>query len=207
MASSQLMSDKVRVELFWLPLGAGDNVHCVRTNGRIFEALTSRAQRRERCDLYHSALQVHLAGARYVVEMTPAWDLRTLEHGAVCDGPVGLRLLGRSRLFRYEVRRWRDGVIPDQVAAVDSPRRVETDAARATRLLELVPTFPAATWGRDELATGDMWNSNSLVSWLLVRSGHAIDTLTPPSHGRAPGWFAGLCVAERQAAGRTTAAS
>jgi hypothetical protein len=25
------------VDLYWLPLGAGDNTHCVRTNGRIFE--------------------------------------------------------------------------------------------------------------------------------------------------------------------------
>jgi hypothetical protein len=203
-ASSRSRTDSARVGLFWLPLGAGDNTHCVRANGRIFEALAARAQRRERCDLFHSALQVHVAGARYVVEMVPAWDVRTRGHGAVCHGPVGLRMLGRSRLFRYEVRRWRGGVIPDEDAAVDSPRWIETDAARATRLLELVSSFPTATWGRDELATGDMWNSNSLISWLLVRSGHAIDSVTPPVHGRAPGWSAGMSVAERHLARTAT---
>jgi hypothetical protein len=32
--------------------------------------------------------------------------------------------------------------------------------------------FPALTWGLDEQRTGEMWNSNFLVSWRLVRSGH-----------------------------------
>jgi hypothetical protein len=65
--------------------------------------------------------------------------------------------------------------------------------------LDLVPTFPTVTWGRDELGTGDMWNSNSLISWLLARSGHDTTTLPPPPHGRAPGWTAGLTVAARAA--------
>ena len=30
---------------------------------------------------------------------------------------------------------------------------------------------PTPVWGRDELDTGDMWNSNSLVAWLLTRVG------------------------------------
>ena len=29
------------VDLYWLPLGAGDNTHCVRTNGRVFERLSA----------------------------------------------------------------------------------------------------------------------------------------------------------------------
>ena len=53
------------------------------------------------------------------------------------------------------------------------------------------------TWGRDELGTGDMWNSNSLVAWLLARSGHEVSGLEPPGGGRAPGWSAGLVVAGR----------
>lgn len=48
--------------------------------------------------------------------------------------------------------------------------------------------FPCATWGRDDLGTGDMWNSNSLVSWLLARSRHEVSGLEPPDDGRAPGW-------------------
>ena len=62
-----------------------------------------------------------------------------------------------------------------------------------------VPDVPTATWGRDEQRTGEMWNSNSLVAWLLARSGHDTDAIAPPAHGRAPGWFAGLSVAAREA--------
>jgi hypothetical protein len=86
----------------------------------------------------------------------------------------------------------------DRGVAVDSPVAVDTDVSRARRLLELVPQAPRLTWGRDELHAGDMWNSNSLVSWLLVRSGHDITTLHPPANGRAPGWQAGLVLAVRQ---------
>ena len=95
------------------------------------------------------------------------------------------------------------GRIPDVADAVDSPRRVSRDVDRAERLLELVPQVPALTWGRDELRTGDMWNSNSLISWLLVRSGHDINAIAAPTHGRAPGWDAGRILAERQQLART----
>jgi len=44
-----------------------------------------------------------------------------------------------------------------------------------------------------------MWNSNSLISWLLARSGHDMAVVRPPDDGRAPGWSAGLVVAARQA--------
>jgi hypothetical protein len=186
------------VEVYWLPLGAGDTSHCVRTNGRLFEAVAARAAHRERLDLYHSALRVRLGSDRYVIEMAPVWGLAGSDHGGVAEGPVGMRRLGRSRLFRYEVRRWRDGVIPDIAEAMESPQGCATDPRRTTRLLRLVPDFPTATWGRDEQATGDMWNSNSLTSWLLVRSGHDVGQVRPPAGGRAPGWQAGLVVAARQ---------
>jgi hypothetical protein len=42
------------VDLYWLPLGAGG--HFVRLNGRVYEALAARLQRRPARDLYHSAL-------------------------------------------------------------------------------------------------------------------------------------------------------
>ncbi len=104
------------------------------------------------------------------------------------------------RSFRYEVRRWREGVIPDASEAVDGPRRLSSDRSRATQVLDLVPAFPTRTWGRDELRTGDMWNSNSLTAWLLARSGHDTDAVHLPLHGRAPGWSAGLVLAAREAA-------
>ena len=149
------------MELYWLPLGAGDATHCVRWNGTIFEAISARIHHRPVCDLYHSALIVHLGGDRYAIEMAPAWGNRQPDRGVVGEGAVGLPWLGRSRFFPYEIRRWRNGTIPDIAEAVASPQRLGTDIARSQQLLDLVPAFPAATWGRDELDVGEMWNSNS----------------------------------------------
>ncbi len=163
----------------------------------MYENLAARYRRREPFDLYHSALEVRLGEDRFVIEMTPEWGNGDADRGVVAGGPVGLRWLGRSRLFRYEVRRWRDGAIPDVAEAVGGPRRLSADPGLAERVLELVPDVPTPTWGRDELGTGDMWNSNSLISWVLVRSGHDADAVELPPHGRAPGWTAGLVTAAR----------
>ena len=114
-------------------------------------------------------------------------------------GPVSSARLERWRLFRYEVRCWRDGVIPDLNEAVDSPQRL-SDTGAVPAGTQLVADAPAPIWGRDDLGTGQMWNSNSVVSWLLARSGHDTDAITPPSGGRAPGWAAGLALADRQSA-------
>lgn len=184
------------VDLYWLPLGAGG--HCVRLNGRVFEALTAWHERRTRCDLYHSALEVRLGSQRWVIEMGPVWNEPAPERGAVLEGPVGRPWMGRSRLFRYEVRCWRGGTIPDADEAVESPRRLSTSASQAGTVLRLVPQFRPATWGCDEQRTGEMWNSNSLVSWLLMRSGHDLSTVGPPARGRAPGWRAGVVAASRE---------
>ena len=134
-----------------------------------------------------------------MIEQAPAWSDGD-ERGVVAEGSVGARAAGRFRLFRYEVRRWRDGVIPDLAEAVESPRRLSDDPDCARRLLELVPEAPTPVWGRDELGAGEMWNSNSLVSWLITRSGLAIQSLSPPQGGRAPGWQAGIVIATRQQA-------
>jgi hypothetical protein len=111
--------------------------------------------------------------------------------------------LGRFRHFRYEIRRWRGGSIPDLANAVSGPVRVATDVVRAQRVLDLAPSVPTLVWGRDELRTGEMWNSNSLISWLLARAGIDTDELEPPAGGRAPGWNAGLVLAGRQMQHRT----
>jgi hypothetical protein len=42
-----------------------------------------------------------------------------------------------------------------------------------------------------------MWNSNSIVAWLVARAGLDADAIVPPMGGRAPGWNAGLLVARR----------
>jgi hypothetical protein len=187
-----------RVELHWIPLGAGDGSRCVGWNGRVFEKLSARHQDRLPCDLYHSALIVHSDGVRYTIEMAPEWT-GSGNRGVVGTGPVGLRGLGRSRWFRYEIRRWQDGTIPDLADANGPSVEIATDPERARRLLDLAPTFPTATWGRDEQRAGEMWNSNSLISWLLVSSDHDITTVHVPTRGRAPGWDAGVVIAKRQA--------
>jgi hypothetical protein len=182
------------VDLYWLPLGAG-GAAVVRWSGRLYEALSARREHRAACDLYHSALEVRAGADRFVIEMAPVWGSRRPDRGVVGEGAVGLPWLGRSRLFRYEIRRWRGGVIPDLAEAVASPQRLSSDLVTARRVLDLVPAFPARTWGRDELGTGEMWNSNSLIAWLLAGSGHPTDRITPPAGGRAPGWAAGLLAA------------
>jgi hypothetical protein len=171
----------------------------VRITGRIFEAAAALLERRDRRDLYHSALEVNLRLARFVIEMAPAWSDEAAERGVVAEGAVGARLAGRFRLFRYEVRRWREGVIPDIAEAVESPVRLTTDPAVARRVLELTAQVPTPVWGRDELRAGEMWNSNSLISWLIIRCGLAVEPIHPPPGGRAPGWNAGIAVARRQA--------
>ena len=50
-----------------------------------------------------------------------------------------------------------------------------------------------------------MWNSNSLISWLIARSGLDVDSIQPPAGGRAPGWQAGIVVARRQLPERSAA--
>jgi hypothetical protein len=196
--SSAVHPEKAGVDLYWLPLGAGG--HFVRFNGRLFEAAAARFERRPACDLYHSALEVQVTAARFVIEMTPVPDVQGGQRGVVAEGPVGARWAGRFRIFRYEIRRWRDGRIPDVGEAVESPRRLTDERARALRVLDLVPHVPTPVWGRDELKTGDMWNSNSVIAWLIARSGIDTESIEPPADGRAPGWQAGIVVARRQTA-------
>jgi hypothetical protein len=49
-----------------------------------------------------------------------------------------------------------------------------------------------------------MWNSNSMIAWLIAVSGLPADHLRPPPGGLAPGWDSGLAVARRDAAPRDT---
>ena len=113
------------VDLYWLPLGAGG--HSVRSERTIFEAIVAWLVKRPASDLYHSALVVRCrgrvrdrAGADHVTE---TGALR----GVVAEGPVGSRWARSLRIFRYEIRRWRGGVIPDVDEAVDSPQRLTDD--------------------------------------------------------------------------------
>ena len=183
------------VDLYWLPLGAGG--HSVRFNGLLFEAVAARLQHRARRDLYHSALEVRVGPDRYTIEMAPVWNGPDTDRGVVAEGAVGSRRLSRLRLFRYEIRRWLGGSIPDVAEARDSPRRLSEDPATALRLLAHVPDVPTLVWGRDERRTGEMWNSNSVIAWVLAAAGIDAWSIDPPADGRAPGWTAGLAIARR----------
>ena len=192
------MTAEVRpsVDLYWLPLGAGG--HFVRLNGRIFEAVMARLEKRPTNNLYHSALVVKVPEGEFVIEMAwPIPDGNGTLRGVVAEGAVGSRRFRSRRVLRYEIRRWRGGAIPDVGDAVDSPQRLTDDPSLAQRVLDLVPDVPTPVWGRDQLRAGEMWNSNSLISWLIARSGIGVEALHPPANGRAPGWHAGLVVARR----------
>ena len=180
------------IELYWLPLGAGG--HSVRVNGALFEVVAAAVGRRDRCDLYHAALQADGAQGRFVVEQAPA-RANGRARGVVAVGPVGVRPAGRIRLFRYEIRRWPGGTIADVAEAVESPVPLSSERSTAERLLALVPSVPLPVWGRDELGLGEMWNSNSVISWLLARSGIDVEAIRLPRGGRAPGWRPGLAAA------------
>jgi hypothetical protein len=184
------------VDLYWLPLGAGGWI--VRLNGRIYEALSACLHRRPRRDLYHSALVVRLPEGQFAIESAPIRPSDGAERGVVGEGAVGSRWAGRLRIFRYELRCWRGGHIPDIDESVESPRQLTDDPQRAWALLALMPNVPTPVWGRDELHAGEMWNSNSFTAWLIAGSGLDADAIQPPKGGRAPGWNAGLVVARRQ---------
>ncbi|HET7901563.1 MAG TPA: hypothetical protein VFL59_10280 [Candidatus Nanopelagicales bacterium] len=183
------------VDLLWIPLGAGASLPTVRVSGAIYETITAAREHRPRLALYHAALEVETDARSYVLEMTPAWGPAHQPGAAVAGGPVGTRALGRSRLFRYEVHCSPGATIPDREHAVETIRVAEGDDDVARRVIGLAPYVPDATWGRDELHAGEMWNSNSIVAWLLARAGADVARLAPPAGGRAPGWAAGLAIA------------
>ena len=188
------MTDDPGVDLYWIPLGAGRRF--VRFNDKVYEAITAYFQHRPRCDVYHSALAITVPAGRFMVEMTPIPAMRS-ERGVVAEGPVGLHALGRFRIFRYEVRRWLDGLVPDLTDAVASPIRVTGDVNVALRVFDVLPQVPGRMWGRDELHAGEMWTCNSIISWALTAAGVDTAGIPLPAHARAPGWDAGTEVGRR----------
>jgi hypothetical protein len=193
------------IDLYWIPLGAGGNF--VRLNGRVYEAIEATLQGRPKYDIYHAGLEVFVPEGRYIIEQTPA-SAHGEQRGVVGTGPIGAKwLAARVFILHYELRRWRDGVIPDIDEAVASPVRLSDDVDQARRLLELAPEVPFLLWGRDELRVHDMWNSNSQIAWLLARAGIDADSIPPPRGGRAPGWHAGLVAAGRNLAWRAASSA
>jgi hypothetical protein len=168
-------------------------------NGRVYEAIRSRREHRSARDLYHTALEVHVEGRRYIIENSwPIPNADGASRGVVVEGPVFSSRLGRLPALRYEIRCWRDGEISDAAWAVESPHLISCEEDQAVHLLDNVRWVPALVWGRRRPGTDEMWNSNSVVSWLLTVSGVPTDLIDPPRGGRAPGWEAGIDVARRE---------
>jgi hypothetical protein len=185
------------LDLYWIPLGAGNRV--VQFSGRTFEALAAKRSGRAPGGLYHTALVASLGADEYFIEMTPVPPAprAPADRGVVAEGAVGTAWARRLRIFRYEIRRWRNGTIPDLAAAVASPVRLTVDEDQVATVLAAVPAVPTPVWGRDELGAGEMWNSNSVVAWVLTVAGLEGYAGEPPDAGRAPGWRAGVTVAGR----------
>jgi hypothetical protein len=183
------------VDLYWIPLSAGHRI--VRLKVHAYEAICALITRRPRRELYHSALHVLSSNQGAVIEMSHTRDERGMERGVVAEGPIGFRRAGRYRIFRYEIRCWRDGVVTDARFAVSSPTRLASDETTARRLAELSCYAPMFIWGRDELRVHDRWTSNSVISWMLESSGVDAARIEPPAGGHAPGWKAGIVAAHR----------
>lgn len=96
-------------------------------------------------DLYHADLMLHFGDITYAIEMGPVWNVSADNRGVVCEGPVGARWLGRYRIFRYEVRCWPGGHIPDIAEAVDSPVRSTDDPGRVEGVLRMLREVPSLT--------------------------------------------------------------
>jgi hypothetical protein len=195
---SVLAENKVhrRLDLYWIPVGAGTPV--VRISVGIFEAMSAAVQRRKRCTLLHAALLATTEYGTIAVEVAPTPDaFGRRDRGVVAEGTVGLSCLHRLRMFRYEVRRWPNGVIPDLRHAVASPVLLTEDDHLVQRCLDLIAHVPTPVWGRDELHLGEMWNSNSVVSWVLSQAELLPVVKFPPGLARAPGWDAGIRAADK----------
>ena len=184
------------VDLYWLPLGAGG--HSVRLNGKIFEAVVAGLERRSRRDLYHSALIVGVPEGRFAIERRPC-GAATAERGVVSGGAVGSCWAGPLPDLPLRAAPLAKRVIPDVAEAVESPQRLTTDArsrsASSTSCRRCRHPCGAVT----NCGAGEMWNSNSVISWLIARCGLEVEPISPPVGGRAPGWRAGIVVARRQA--------
>lgn len=180
-------------ELWWIPVGAGG--HVVIHASRWWERWRAVRERRAVHPLFHAALEIHVGGHRTVIEMAPAWGRGSGSTGVVATGPVGMRPLGVVPLFRYEIRCCDDGVLPDRGWAPEPPRRLPLADHVARAIPDRLRTVPLHPWGRDAVGVGDMWNSNSLVAWLLETSGLDTSDLHPPADGTAPGWAAGVAAA------------
>ncbi len=135
------------------------------------------------------------------MEMTPSFGGPGTDRGVVVTGPVG-----RARRRRRQAAALRDPLLARREhqrhrRGGGDPLRLSDSADDARRIIALAPDVPPLTWGRDERNAGEMWNSNSVIAWLVKRAGLAAEQVRPPRGGRAPGWRAGVTVARHREGG------
>ena len=184
------------LDLYWLPVGAGTSTF-QQMSLRLWEAIEAARARRPRAALFHCALKLTTAySGAFTLEMTP--DFVKSRWPAVATGPVGVAGADRVALFRYALRCVPGETLPDEEWAIESPVRLSQDCSSVERVLELTREVPRFVWGRRAPHTSEMWTSDAVISWLLVRAGIDLRDVVPPIGGRAPGWLAGIAVAEKQ---------
>lgn len=181
------------VELWWMPVGAGTS-RAQQAILRLWEAFEAARARRARTRLVHSALKLRSGEDTWTLELTPAFA--TAPAPPLLTGPVGLRAAGRLRLFRYQLVCLPGETLPDERWAL-ARLAVSCDDGMAAHILALAGDVPRHTWGRRVRGTREMWTSDSVVSWLLVRASVDLSLVAPPEGARAPGWAAGIEIARR----------
>jgi hypothetical protein len=186
------------VDLLWIPVAAG-TPRAQQMSLALWEAIMAAASRRRRATLYHPAMKVGLDGVTYTMELTPVFVGEPSV--PAMTGPVGFRGADRFRFFRYQLRCFEADMLPDEEWAPGPPIRLAGNRDLAQRMLDLAPAVPPYVWGRRVNGTSEMWTSASVVSWMLMQAGIDARSIAIPEGGRAPGWDAGIEVAERVSSG------
>jgi hypothetical protein len=183
-----MTNDDSYVDLYWIPVGAGTRVQ--RASLVLYEALAAAVSRRPRVALVHAGVKLGLDRRRYTFELMPAPPGPNPDREVT--GPVGVRLAGRLRIFRYRACLVESDSLPDEEWTIGEPVRVSLDPDVVRRVVDLRRDIPAYTWGRRRRGHSEMWTSDSAVSWLLGRAGIDVGSIEPPAGARAPGWRAGI---------------
>jgi hypothetical protein len=152
-------------------------------------------------ELLHVALEVQLdSSTKFVIELVPAgFGPARTSTGVVGNGPILSRALGWMRMFQYEIRRWKNGVVEAKDKSTRPPSTYVITRDQALQIIDGASRAPRHPWGQDVLGNGDMWNSNSLVSFVLVSAGMDPAAIEPPASADWPGWDTGVALARTNA--------
>ena len=160
----------------------------MRFNGHLCAPRKTCLERRRPCEVRHSALQIQVPEGRFVVAQTPVPRLSVERRGVVAEGAVGASWAGRFRIFRYEIRLWRNGHIPDVAEAVDSPQRLNSDETLCVARARPGVEVPTPVWGRMG-CDREMWNWKAITASTSTAAGsRLVDTASrggPPPGSRA----------------------